>query len=102
MAAEPVDFAASLCNRVVNLVPVDDLEVPIRSVSSYTQTIGIYPEDLKLELRDRLAIIGAQRMVTLGYGCTASPFVYGIQDGIEPLRRMCKWIVDEKFDRAVP
>jgi hypothetical protein len=99
---EPVDFAASLCNRVVNLVPVDDLEVPIRSISSYTQTIGIYPEDLKLELRDRLAIFGAQRMVTLGYGCTTSPFVYGVQDGIEPLRRMCRWIVDEKFDRAVP
>lgn len=99
---EPVDFAASLCNRVVNLVPVDDLEVPIRSISSYTQTIGIYPEDLKLQLRDRLAIFGAQRLVTLGYGCTASPFVYGVQDSIEPLRRMCKWIVDEKFDRAIP
>jgi hypothetical protein len=91
---EPVDFARSLANRVANLVPIDDLDVPVSAVTTYTQTIGIYPESLKLKLRDRLALQGAQRLVTLGHAM--SPGNHGIQDGIEPLRRMCRWIVDEQ------
>ena len=90
---EPVDFARILTNRVANLVPFDDLDLPISAVNAYTQTIGIYPESLKAQIRDRLAIQGAQRIVSLG----AAPLTVlgGPQDGIEPLRRMCKWIADE-------
>ena len=51
---EPVDFARLLANRVANLVPVDDLETPIRAVNAYTQTIGIYPESIKLKIRSIL------------------------------------------------
>jgi hypothetical protein len=91
---EAVDFAPLLANRVANLVPVDSLDVPIASVNAYTQTIGIYPEELKLRIRDRLAVQGAQRLVSLG----GAPFTVlaGPQDAIEPLRRMCKWITDER------
>lgn len=96
--SEPVDFAPLLTNRVANLVPVDDLEVPIRAVNAYTQTIGIYPEALKHEIRDRLAGQGAQRLVSLG-AATLTVFG-GPQDGIEPLRRMCKWVVDERREPA--
>ncbi len=95
---EPVDFARCLANRVVNLVPLDDLDVAVRAVTTYTQTIGIYPEGLKLKLRDRLALQGAQRLVTLGHAVSFAN--HGIQDGIEPLRRMCRWIVDEQTDEA--
>jgi len=91
---EPVDFAPILANRVLNLVPVDDLETPVRAVTSYTQTIGIYPEELKTELRDRLALHGAQRLVTLGHALRIAN--HGLQDAIEPWRRMCRWIVDEQ------
>jgi hypothetical protein len=92
---EPVDFARLLGNRVANLVPFDSLETPIRSTNAYTQTIGIYPDSLRTELRDRLALHGAQRLVSLGY---AGRFAnIGPHDGIEPLRRMCKWIVDEEY-----
>jgi hypothetical protein len=92
---EPVDFARLLTNRVANLVPFDSLETPIRSTNAYTQTIGIYPDSLRTELRDRLALHGAQRLVSLGY---AGRFAnIGPHDGIEPLRRMCKWIVDEEY-----
>ena len=92
---EPVDFARLLGNRVSNLVPFDSLETPIRSTNAYTQTIGIYPDSLRTELRDRLALHGAQRLVSLGY---AGRFAnVGPHDGIEPLRRMCKWIVDEEY-----
>jgi hypothetical protein len=92
---EPVDFARLLGNRVANLVPFDSLETPIRSTNAYTQTIGIYPDSLRRELRDRLVLHGAQRLVSLGY---AGRFAnIGPHDGIEPLRRMCKWIVDEEY-----
>ena len=96
---EPVDFARILANRVVNLVPIDDVRQPVRSVTSYTQTIGIYPEALKREIRDDLAIHGAQRLVTLG-GALAMPN-HGLQDGIEPMRRMCRWIVEEELPAEV-
>jgi hypothetical protein len=96
--SEPVDFARILANRVCNLVPVDDLEIPIRSVTAYTQTIGIYPDALKAQLRDRLAFHGAQRFVSLGYAARMS--YAGPHDGLEPLRRMCKWIIEEEYDPA--
>jgi hypothetical protein len=96
---EPVEFAAVLGNRIANLVPVDDLEIPIQSVTAYTQTIGVYPDSLAYEIRDRLAFHGAQRVVSLGYA--ANRVVAGPQDGIEPLRRMCKWILHETSDRDV-
>jgi hypothetical protein len=91
---DAVSFATGLIDRVVNLVPVDDLQEVMDAVDSYTQTVGIFPEDLKVKLRDILPLFGAQRFVSLGYagmGSIATP-----QDAIEPLRRMCKWIVDER------
>jgi hypothetical protein len=95
---EPVDFAALLTDRVANLVPFDELETPIRSVNSYTQTIGIYPDALKEEIRDRLVFNGAQRLTSVGYMLKAA--MAGPHDGIEPVRRMCKWIIDESSDPA--
>jgi hypothetical protein len=99
---EAVEFAPLLANRVANLVPVDDLEIPIRAVTAYTQTIGIYPPELIPEIRDQLAFAGAQRLVSLGHVAT-SRTIAGPQDGIEPMRRMCKWILNEVHDpEAVP
>ena len=72
---------------MVNLVPVDDIETALHSVNSYTQTVGIYPEELKSKIRDFLPFYGVQRVVSLGFashGSLATP-----QDAIEPLRRMC-------------
>ncbi|MHA2224627.1 MAG: acyl-CoA reductase [Candidatus Hodarchaeales archaeon] len=90
---EPVDFSDQLCGRVVNLVPIDDIQTAVQSVNAYTQTVGIYPETLKASIRDDLILNGVQRIVSLGYapsGSFATP-----QDAIEPLRRMCKWVMDE-------
>jgi hypothetical protein len=90
---EPVDYSPLLSGRVANLVPVDDIDRVTQAVTAYTQTVGIYPESLKQSLRDRLPLFGAQRLTSLGYAChvaTAMP-----QDAIEPVRRLCKWIVDE-------
>ncbi|PWI47267.1 long-chain-fatty-acyl-CoA reductase [Candidatus Heimdallarchaeota archaeon B3_Heim] len=91
---EPVDFSHRLCSRVVNLVPVDTIDTALQSVNSYTQTVGIFPESLKLQIRDILPLYGVQRVVSLGFAANAS--MATPQDAIEPLRRMCKWITDEK------
>jgi hypothetical protein len=93
---EPVDYSPMLSGRVANIVPVDDVDKVTAAVNSYTQTIGIYPESLKLQLRDTLPLFGAQRLTSLGYACNVA--VASPQDAIEPIRRMCKWIVDEECD----
>lgn len=93
---EPVEFSPLLSGRIANLVPVDDLETPIRAVTAWTQTIGIYPDSLMPEIRDRLAFHGGQRLVSLGYATRRT--IAGPQDGVEVLRRMCKWILNEVHD----
>jgi hypothetical protein len=90
---EAVEFAPLLADRTANLVPIDDLSEFINIVDAYTQTVGVYPEALKDEIKDILPLFGAQRFVTLGHaldGSFSTPW-----DGIEPIRRMCKWIVNE-------
>lgn len=90
---EPVSFATLLDDRTANLVPVDSLDEVMAAVDAYTQTVGIYPESIKEELKDKLPLYGAQRIVSLGYAAAmkwAAP-----QDAIEPLRRMGKWISNQ-------
>jgi hypothetical protein len=96
---EPVNFAAMLSGRVANIVPVDSIDKVTRAVNAYTQTIGIYPESLKTTLRDDLARFGAQRLTSLGYAASVNFAIP--QDAMEPVRRMCKWIVDETCDPEV-
>lgn len=93
---EPVDYAPLLSGRVANIVPIDNIGQVTRAVNAYTQTIGIYPESLKHQLREVLPLFGAQRLTSLGYACSVA--IAMPQDAIEPIRRMCKWIVDEECD----
>ncbi|BAN48716.1 acyl-CoA reductase [Metapseudomonas resinovorans] len=90
---EPVPFATLLDDRTANLVPVDELSEMLDAVDAYTQTVGVYPESIKDQLKDVLPLYGAQRIVSLGYAAAmkfAAP-----QDAIEPLRRMGKWISNQ-------
>ena len=96
---EPVDYSPMLSGRVANIVPVDSIDKVTAAVNAYTQTIGIYPESLKRRLRDTLPLFGAQRLTSLGYACSVALAMP--QDAIEPIRRMCKWIVDEECDPSV-
>ena len=99
---QAVDYSAMLSGRVANIVPVDSIDKVTAAVTAYTQTIGIYPESLKRRLRDTLPLFGAQRLTSLGYACSVA--VAMPQDAMEPIRRMCKWIVDEECDpdRVIP
>lgn len=96
---EAVDYSPMLSGRVANVVPVDSIDQVTAAVNAYTQTIGVYPESLKRRLRNTLPLFGAQRLTTLGYACSVA--VAAPQDAIEPIRRMCKWIVDEECDPEV-
>jgi Acyl-CoA reductase (LuxC) len=95
---EPVDFATALDDRVANLVPVDSVSEATQRFDSYTQTVGVYPEALKEQLRDVAALCGAQRITSLGYSCV--PTFAGPQDAFEPLHRLSRWVTDEQLTPA--
>lgn len=97
-SSEQVDFPKLLYGRVANLVPVDDIEDCLNQFTAATQTVGIFPDSLRLRLRDRVALAGGQMIVPLGYATTGS--LAAPQDAIEPERRMCKWVVENECDPA--
>jgi Acyl-CoA reductase (LuxC) len=90
---DPVDFADRLACRVANFVPIDDIDEALRLINIHTQTVGVYPEHLKGKYRDELAFRGAQRIVSLGHNLSLSWSLP--HDGIEPVRRLCRWVNDE-------
>jgi Acyl-CoA reductase (LuxC) len=90
--SETVDFPMMLYGRVGNLVPLDNIEDALSYFTAATQTVGIYPPVLRKRLRDKAALRGGQMFQPVGYaigGGMCAP-----QDGIEPERRMCTWVVD--------
>jgi len=90
-----VEFWEYLADRTVNLVPADTLEEVLDVVDAYTQTVGIFPESLREMVRHKGALHGGQRFVQLGYAFNG-PGLVGPQDGIEPMRRLVKWIISEE------
>ena len=92
-SAEPVDFHP--VNKTVNVVAVPSLDEAVRHANVATQTVGIYPEARKAQVRDALASAGAQRVVQLGSAakyCAGSP-----HDAMFPLHRFVHWMVDESI-----
>ena len=97
---DKVEFSRSLDCRTCNLVPIDSLEEATRELDAYAQTVGVYPESLQSQLRDVMPLFGAQRIVPLGCamaGTCATPL-----DGMEPLRRMGRWIANEIYTEGSP
>ena len=96
-----VEFYDKLNNRVVNFVPVDDLLDVLKWCDDTTQTVGIYPEAIRPKVRDRFALAGVQRLVPLAGGDAMTVYA-GMHhmppgsphDGIEPMRRSVRWVVD--------
>ncbi len=97
--SEQVDFPSLLYGRVGNIVPVDRIDDALDSFSAATKAAGIYPDSLRSRLRDRGALMGGQSFIPIGYAISGS--AGGPSDGIEPERRMCRWVVDVRADPAV-
>jgi hypothetical protein len=96
-----VEFFDKLNNRVVNFVPVDDLTEVIKWCDDTTQTVGLYPEARREGLRDAFALAGVQRLVSLEGGEPMTVYANSHHmppgsphDGIEPMRRSVRWVVD--------
>jgi hypothetical protein len=96
-----VEFFDKLNNRVVNLVPVDDLLDVLKWCDDTTQTVGLYPESRREGLRDAFALAGVQRLVPLEGGDPLTVYANAHHmppgsphDGIEPMRRSVRWVVD--------
>jgi hypothetical protein len=98
---EPVDYWDLLNDRVANFVPIDSIDDALKYFDAYTQTVGVYPLSLQEELKNKIPLYGAQRLVSLGY-CGGSFAFATPQDAIEPVRRMVKWIVNEKSEGVIP
>jgi Acyl-CoA reductase (LuxC) len=97
--SEQVDFPRLLYGRVGNLVPVDHIEEVVERFTAATQTVGVYPDALRVKLRTRAALRGGQMFVPVGYAISGN--IAAPQDGIEPERRMCRWVVDNHCDPGV-
>jgi hypothetical protein len=88
---EPVDFHPN--GRLVNVVAVPDVKSVLGHVTAATQTVGVYPDLLRAQLRDDLCGIGVQRVTALG---SAGDTRLGLpHDGFYPLARMVRWGKDE-------
>jgi hypothetical protein len=91
LSDRPVNFHPS--NKTSNVVIVDSLAEAVRYVNVATQTIGVYPYERKVALRDRLAAAGAQRLCRLG---TADLHALGSpHDAMYPLQRLVHWMADD-------
>jgi Acyl-CoA reductase (LuxC) len=97
--SEQVDFPQLLYGRIGNVVPLDRIEDAMERFTTATQTVGFYPNSLKLRLRDLAALSGAQMLTPVGYAVGGT--LCGPKDGIEPERRMVRWIVDSDVDPTV-
>ncbi|MEV0669939.1 acyl-CoA reductase [Mycobacterium sp. NPDC050441] len=87
----PVDFHPS--NKISNVVMVGSLDDAVRHVNVATQTIGVYPFERKVQLRDALAGAGGQRVCRVG---TANGHVAGgPHDAMYPLARFVHWMGDD-------
>jgi hypothetical protein len=96
LSDRPVEFHPT--NKTSNVVMVGSLEDAVRYVNVATQTIGIYPDERKAQLRDRLASAGAQRLCRLG---TANAHVLGSpHDAMYPLQRFVHWMGDDDITTA--
>lgn len=96
-----VEFYDKLNNRVVNFVPVDDLADVLKWCDDTTQTVGIYPESIRSRILDMFALAGVQRLVSLSGGDPMTVYANSHHmppgsphDGIEPMRRSMRWVVD--------
>ncbi len=72
---------------------VNRLADAIRHANGATLMVGIYPDARRVDLPDRLAAQGVQRVTRIG---SAGMVEAGLpHDGFQPLQRFIRWVNDE-------
>ena len=89
---DPVSFSPT--GKLVNVVRVDKLADAVKYITVATQTVGIYPKEERLALRDSLASCGAQRLVDLGDVNGVEGFGGSPHDAGMPVNRFMRWVVE--------
>ncbi|MFA5494862.1 MAG: acyl-CoA reductase [Porticoccaceae bacterium] len=89
---ERVDFSPT--GKLVNVVRVDKLADAVKNITVATQTVGIYPKEERIALRDSLASCGAQRLVDLGEVNGGEGFGGSPHDAGMPVNRFMRWVVE--------
>jgi hypothetical protein len=87
----PHEFAIKdhpMC-RLVVVRPVSKLDDCLRFFHAGVATAGVYPEDRRRELRDRIAARGVSNIVPLGHGGSAA--VGSAHDGMLVLSELVDW-----------
>jgi hypothetical protein len=98
---DKVDFADDLNNRIVNLVPLSNLEDVLDRCDHMTQSVPVYPESLREKMRDELAVCGVQRVSPMVTSRSENWWgdveeTAGLpHDGLELERRMVRWVIDQ-------
>jgi hypothetical protein len=99
--SDRVDFYDKLNNRVVNLAPMPNLLEVVKWCDGTAQTVGVYPEAARDRLLDAFSLCGVQRMTPLAGGDPMQVFgdMHKLppdmpHDGIEPMRRNVRWVID--------
>jgi hypothetical protein len=91
---EPVSFYPT--GRVVNVVMIADPKQMLQHVNAATQTVGVYPDRARAELRDLLCAAGVQRITALGSG--GGRWIGLPHDGFYPMSRLVRWAKDEGLE----
>jgi hypothetical protein len=94
LAGEMPDFFPT--HKIVIVIPFtgDPLQIFDR-IHPSTQTVGIYPESLKEQLRDHLVARGVCRFISIGH--TVDYAIGGPFNSYEIMRRACRWVLDESY-----
>lgn len=87
----PLDLAQHPMSRLVVVRRVDDLRQALAFFDSSVSTVGVYPEERRLELRSVLAAAGISNVTPLGDAEAA--FAGMPHDGMRVLSELVSWAV---------
>lgn len=77
-------------SRTVFIMPIQDYDEILPFVSRATQTVAVYPEKLRYEIRDRFTLKGVDRVVESGKAW--EPRLGSSHDGTNALHDMVRWV----------
>ena len=98
LTGETPDFFPT--HKVVMVIPfIGDPVQVVDRIHPSTQTVGIYPDSIRDQLRDALVARGVCRFISIGH--TVDYAVGGPFNSYEIMRRACRWALDESYPSKI-